>query len=76
MTMQSGQLWPLETVAGHLGLTVGSTRHWLSRHGITAARRAPGNLALYDATRVRNARAEQLRKVARRDETQHWRRRA
>lgn len=76
MTTQPGQLWPLETVAGHLGLTIGSTRHWLSRHGITAARRAPGNLALYDAARVRDARAEQLRKATRRADMRHWLRQA
>ena len=65
-------LWTLQDVAGHLGLTTGSTRHWLSRHHIHATTRAPGNTALYNPAQVRAARAEQQRKTEARSEMRHW----
>ena len=71
-TTQTATLWTLTEVANHLGLTTGSTRHWLSRHHIHATTRAPGNTALYNPDAVRTARAEQLRKAEARAEMRHW----
>lgn len=65
-------LWTLQDVATHLGMTTGSTRHWLSRHRIHAATRAPGNTGLYSVERVRAARAEQQRKTEARAEMRLW----
>lgn len=71
-TQTTVTLWTIQDVANHLNMTIGSTRHWLSRHHIHATTKAPGNRALYNVEQIGSARAEQARKTEARNRLTSW----
>lgn len=71
-TQTTTPLWTIQDTAQHLNMTIGSTRHWLSKHHIHATQKTPGNRALYNPHQVQAARAEQLLKTEARTDMHHW----
>lgn len=71
-TQTTTPLWTIQDTAQHLNMTIGSTRHWLSKHHIHATQKTPGNRALYNPERVRAAGTDQLRKTEARTDMHHW----